>query len=52
MDPDPSIYVLQDANKTFFCLLLFERTFTFFKDKKSKGSDKTEGIKVFLPIFA
>jgi hypothetical protein len=44
-DPDPAIFVivLQDASKkliflhNFFCLLLFEGTFTlFFKDKKSK----------------
>ena len=63
MDPDPdsdlypSIFIidLQDANKKlislkkFFCLLLFEGTFTsFFKDKKSKRSHKTVGIKVFL----
>jgi hypothetical protein len=40
-DPDPAIFVidLQDANKSykkFFCLLLFEGTFTsFFKDQKS-----------------
>jgi hypothetical protein len=42
-DPDPAIFVidLQEANKKtnkkkFFCLLLFEGTFTsFFKDKKS-----------------
>jgi hypothetical protein len=42
LDPDPAIFVidLQDANKKtnfmkFFCLLLFEATFTsFFKDKK------------------
>jgi hypothetical protein len=41
--PDPAIFVigLQDVNKKlffaqFFCLLLFEGTFTsFFKDKKS-----------------
>jgi hypothetical protein len=41
-DPDPAIFVidLQDAGKklifshNFFCLLLFEGTFTsFFKDK-------------------
>jgi hypothetical protein len=33
----------------FFCLLLFEGTFTsFFKDKKSKRSQKPVGIKVFL----
>ncbi len=37
----------------FFCLLLLEGTFTpFFKDKKSKTSHKTAGIKVFLTIFA
>jgi hypothetical protein len=60
MDPDPAIFViyLQDANRTlifskFFCLFLFEGTFTsFFKDKKSKISHKTVGIKVLLPIFA
>jgi hypothetical protein len=46
-DPDPAIFVidLQDTNrklilKKFFCLLLFENTFTtFFKDKKSKILD-------------
>ena len=61
MDPDLAIFVtdLQDANKKliflkeFFCLLLFEGTFTLFlKDKKSKRSHKTVGIKVFLTIFA
>jgi hypothetical protein len=45
MDPDPAFFVidLQDANKKlflfkhFFCLLLFEGTFTVFsKDKKPK----------------
>ncbi len=59
-DPDPAIFVIdpQDANKKkikkkFFCLLLFEGTFTlFFKDKKSQRSHKTVGIKVFLTIFA
>jgi hypothetical protein len=58
-DQDPAIFVidLQNANKKqkkmFFCLLLFEGTFTsFFKDKKSKNSHKTVGIKVFLTIFA
>jgi hypothetical protein len=52
-DPDPAIFVIdcQDANKKmkkkFFCLLLFEGTFTsFFKDKKSKRSHKTVGINV------
>jgi hypothetical protein len=59
MDPDLPIFVidLQDANKKLikkkFCLLLFEGTFiSFFKDKKSKRSHKTVGIKVFLAIFA
>jgi hypothetical protein len=61
MDPDPSIFItdLQDANKKlifsnkFFCILLFEGTFTsFFKDKKAKRSHKTVEIKVFLTIFA
>jgi hypothetical protein len=37
--PDPATFAIdiQDANKTlFFCLLLFEGTFTsFIKDKKS-----------------
>ncbi len=59
-DPDPAIFVidLQDPNKKanlkkVFLLLLFEYTFTsFFKDKKSKWSHKTVGIKVFLTIFA
>jgi hypothetical protein len=59
MDPDPAIFVLdlQDTNKKtnfkrkFFCLLLIDGTFTsFFKDKKSKRSQKT-GIKVFLYYF-
>jgi hypothetical protein len=43
MDPDPAIFVidLQDANKKlifnkkFFCLLLFEGTFTSFSKIKS-----------------
>jgi hypothetical protein len=61
MDPDTAILLidLQDANKKLifltkiFCLLLFEDTFTLFlKDKKSKRSHKTLGIKVFLTIFA
>jgi hypothetical protein len=61
-DTDPAAFVidLQEANKkliflnSFFCLLLFEGTFTsFFKDK-SKRSQKTVpvGIKNFLTIFA
>jgi len=59
-DLDPAIFIinLQDAKKTqfkkrFFCILLFEGTFTsFFKDKKSKRSHKTVEVKVFLTIFA
>jgi hypothetical protein len=58
--PDPAIFIidLRDANKKtnkkrFFCILHFEGTFTsFFKDKKSKRSQKTVEIKVFLTIFA
>jgi hypothetical protein len=60
MDPDPAIFVIdfQEANKKTnfflrFYLLLFEGTFTsFFKDKKSKISQETVGIKVSLTIFA
>ncbi len=60
LDPDPAIFVidLQDANKKlfkkkFFCVLLFEGTFSsFFVDKKSKRSHKVVRIKVFLTIFA
>jgi hypothetical protein len=44
-DPAPAIFVveLQDANKKlffnkFFCLLLFEGTFTSFFKEKSKRS--------------
>jgi hypothetical protein len=50
-DPDPAIFVsdLQFKTSTFFCLLLFEGTFTsFFKDKKSERSHKTVGILLFL----
>ncbi len=54
MDPDPPIFAidLQKANKKLIFLLkfkLFEGTFSsFFEDKKSKRSNKTVGIKVFL----
>ena len=60
-DPDPAIFIidLQEANKKqiffikFFCLLLFEGTFTLvFKDQKSKRRHKTVGTKVFLTNFA
>jgi hypothetical protein len=63
MDPDPdlnpAVFVidLQDKKlillKSFSALLLFEGIFTsIFKDKKSKRSHKTVGIKVFLTNFA
>ncbi len=62
MDPDTAIPAidLQDANKKliffskFYCLFLYEGTFTsfFFKDKKWKRSHKTVGIKILLTIFA
>jgi hypothetical protein len=57
-DADPSRFIidLQDTNKKrikFFCILLFESTFTsFFKGNKSKRGHKTVEIKVFLTIFA
>jgi hypothetical protein len=39
----------RQAAVKFFCLLLFEGTFTsFFNDKKSKRSNETVRIKVFL----
>jgi hypothetical protein len=58
--PDTAFFVLdlQDANKKllfseFFCLLLFEGTFTsFFKDKMSQRSHKSVGINAFLTVFA
>ncbi len=53
-DADPAIFVndFLDVNKNF-CLLLFEVTFTSFcKNKKSKRSQKTVGIKVFHKILA
>jgi len=60
LDPDLAIFVIKfktptktNLKKSFFCLLLFEGTFTsFFKDKKSKRSHKTAGINLFLPIFS
>jgi hypothetical protein len=60
-DPDPAIFdidfqgskIKQILKNRLFCFFLFEGTFTsFFKDKKSKRSHKTVGIKVFLTIFA
>jgi hypothetical protein len=61
LDLEPAIFVidLQDGNKKLIflkklvCFLLFEGAFTsFLKDKESKRSHKTVGIKVFLTIFA
>ncbi len=57
MDPDPFFLVidLQDANKKlifFFCLLLFESTFTSFLKIKSQKESKIVGIKVFYYFFA
>jgi hypothetical protein len=56
-DPDPALFVidLQDVSKklifehNFFCLLLFEATFTsFFKDKKSKRVTNYKESRFFL----
>jgi hypothetical protein len=63
MDLDPVIVIidLQDANKKLiktktnsaYVFLKVTGTFkSFFKDKKSKRSHRTVGIKVFLTIFA
>jgi hypothetical protein len=58
-DPDPAIFVieLQDANKKIIIIINFFCLFPcyllhHFKDKKSKRSHKSGGIKVFLTIFA
>jgi hypothetical protein len=56
-DPDPAIFATTPTKtklkKKFFCLILFEAPFrAFSKNKKSKRSHKTVGIKVFLTIFA
>jgi hypothetical protein len=66
-DPDPAIFVidLQDANKkgktylknSAYHFLTFTFTFditftSFFKNKKSKRSHKTVGIKGILTFFA
>ncbi len=54
---DPSLFVsnLQDTNKNNFFQRFFAHYFlkftSFFKDKKSFRSHKTEEIKVFLTIF-
>jgi hypothetical protein len=61
-DLDPAVFVihLQDTNKKlilkkkFFCLLLFEGTFTSFSKIKSQKevTKQAVGINVFLTIFA
>jgi hypothetical protein len=60
MDPDHAIFVigLKVANKkliiftNFFCLILFEGTFTsFFKDKKSKRVTKNSRNQGFSYYF-
>jgi hypothetical protein len=61
-DLDPAIFVidLQDANKKlikkkFFCLLLFEGTFTsFFKDKKiqkKSQNSKNQGFSYYFCLM-
>jgi hypothetical protein len=49
-DPDPAIFVIdpQDANKK----LIKKNLSAFSRDKKSKGTHKTVGIKDFRTIFA
>jgi hypothetical protein len=49
LEPEGTIFVI-DLQNMFFCLLLFDGTFTSFF-KKSKRSHKTVGIKVFLTIL-
>ncbi len=62
LDPDPAVFLividLQDANKilifckTFFCLLLFEGTFTSFsKIKSHKEVTKQQESRFFLLFF-
>jgi hypothetical protein len=41
-----------ELKKKFFCIVLFDGTFTsFFRDKNSKRSKKTVEIKVFLTFY-
>jgi hypothetical protein len=52
-DLEPAVTSTQKNVQRFFCILLFEGTFTsFIKDKQSYRSHKTDGINVFLTIFA
>jgi hypothetical protein len=51
----PALFVsgFQNANKNYFCLLVFEGTLkSVIKDKKTKRSYKTVDIMVFLAFFA
>ena len=53
-DPDPALFVIDSTNFFSFSyyFLKVHRTFTsFFRDKKSKKSHKTVGIKVFITIL-
>ncbi len=55
VDPDPALSLIDllDANIKLNLKKVFLLTFAwFYKDKKSKRSHKTVGIKVFLTIFA
>jgi hypothetical protein len=54
MDPDPATFILdlQDVNKQFFRLLLFQGTLKSFFLKKVIKKSQTVGIKVILTIFA
>ncbi len=55
LDVSLTCLILEDDTDQYriICLLLFEGTFTScFKDKKSKRSQKTVGIKGFLTLFA
>ncbi len=55
-DPNPAVFVsdLQDVNKKlFFCLKLFEGTFSsFFKDEKVTKKSQNSENNVFLTIFS
>jgi hypothetical protein len=59
LDPDPALFVidLEDANKQqifskFFCLVLFEGTFTsFFKIKSQKEVTKQKESRFCLLFF-
>jgi hypothetical protein len=59
MDPDPdagrdpAIFVIDFQDEQFFCLLLFEGTFTsFFKDKKVQKKSQNRRDQGFSYLFA